>query len=90
MSAGRVVLWRHGQTDLNVQVRIQGSQDFPLNDVGRAQAAAIAAEIASLEPVRILSSPLSRAADTAKCVSELVGLPVEHDERLKERDYGQW
>ena len=90
MTAGRVVLWRDGQPDLNVQVRIQGSQDFPLNDVGRAQAAAIAAEIAALEPVRILSSPLSRAADTAQCVSDLMGIPVELDERLRERDYGQW
>ena len=55
MSAGRVVLWRHGQTDLNVQGRIQGSQDFPLNDVGRAQAAALPGEIAAKEPERIIS-----------------------------------
>ena len=90
MSAGRVVLWRHGQTDLNVQGRIQGSQDFPLNDVGRAQAAAISGEIAAMEPVRILSSPLSRASDTAQCVADRAGVPIELDVRLQERNYGEW
>ncbi|MFT0846787.1 histidine phosphatase family protein [Actinomycetaceae bacterium L2_0104] len=90
MSASRVILWRHGQTDLNVQARIQGSQDFPLNDVGRAQAAAISKEIAAMEPVRILSSPLSRASDTAQYVADRVGVPIELDSRLRERDYGEW
>ncbi len=90
MSAGRVVLWRHGQTDLNVQGRIQGSQDFPLNDVGRAQAAAISEEIAAMVPARILSSPLSRASDTAQCVADRVGVPIELDGRLQERNYGEW
>lgn len=90
MTARRVVLWRHGQTDLNVQERIQGSQDFPLNDVGRAQAARIAPEIVSLAPDRILSSPLSRASDTAQHVVELSGVPMEWDGRLRERDYGEW
>ncbi|MGO1591569.1 MAG: histidine phosphatase family protein [Ancrocorticia sp.] len=90
MSARRVILWRHGQTDLNVQQRIQGSQDFPLNDVGRAQAARIAPEIAAMAPDRIISSPLSRAADTAQQVVELVGVPMEWDGRLRERNYGQW
>ena len=90
MSARRVVLWRHGQTDLNVQQRIQGAQDFPLNDVGRAQAARVAHEVAAMSPDRIISSPLSRASDTAQQVVELVGIPMEWDGRLRERNYGEW
>jgi len=38
MSASRVVLWRHGQTDMNLTGRIQGARDFPLNEAGLRQA----------------------------------------------------
>lgn len=90
MSARRVILWRHGQTDLNVEQRIQGAQDFPLNDVGREQAARIAPEIAAVAPDRIISSPLSRAVDTTQRVVEILGVPMELDGRLRERNYGEW
>ena len=88
MSASRVVLWRHGQTDMNLTGRIQGARDFPLNDAGLRQAREAAAALAPLEPSLIVSSPLARARQTAEALSSVVGVDVEADDRLKERSFG--
>ncbi len=90
MTAQRIVVWRHGQTALNVSGRIQGAQDHPLNDTGRTQAREIAPQIVALNPTRIVSSPLSRAFDTAQEAAALMKLPVETDPRLRERSFGVW
>lgn len=90
MSAGRLVVWRHGRTEWNLDGRVQGQADVPLDSVGVAQAAAAAARLASLSPVRIVSSDLSRAAATAAPLSELAGVPVEYDPALREIDVGEW
>lgn len=90
MSASRVVLWRHGQTDWNLEGRIQGARDFPLNEAGRAQAREVAMTVAGLNPSVIVSSPLSRARDTAQAVADIVGLTVQYDHRFHERNYGAW
>ncbi|VEG25646.1 histidine phosphatase family protein [Actinomyces howellii] len=84
----RLVLWRHGQTDYNAQGRIQGRVDIPLNEAGLAQARAAAPAIEGLEPVRIVSSPLARARQTAEVLSEAAGIDVETDEDLIERAFG--
>ncbi|MDU5268941.1 MAG: histidine phosphatase family protein, partial [Varibaculum cambriense] len=52
--AKKIVLWRHGQTDYNLQGRVQGQVDIPLNQVGIAQAAAAAEELVKLKPERIV------------------------------------
>ncbi|RYY43820.1 MAG: histidine phosphatase family protein, partial [Actinomycetales bacterium] len=70
----RVVLWRHGRTEWNVAGRVQGQTDTSLDDVGREQARAAAARLASLRPVRILSSDLERARDTAEELSRVTGV----------------
>ena len=88
MSASRVVLWRHGQTDMNLTGRIQGARDFPLNEAGLRQAREAAAALAPLEPSLIVSSPLARARQTAEALSRVVGVDVETDDRLKERSFG--
>ncbi len=88
MTAFRVVLWRHGQTDMNLTGRIQGARDFPLNDKGVDQARAAAKIIAGLEPSLIVSSPLARAFQTASELSALIGVDVETDDRFKERSFG--
>ena len=85
-----LVLWRHGQTDFNLNLRIQGTSDIPLNETGRSQAAAVAPEIAALGPTRIVASPLGRAQETAGALAALTGLPVESDPGLVERDFGVW
>lgn len=84
----QLILWRHGLTDWNARGLVQGQTDIPLNDTGRAQAAEAASRLASLQPVRIISSDLSRARDTATALADLTGLTVETDERLREMNFG--
>lgn len=90
MSLRRVVLLRHGQTDYNVDGRMQGHVDSSLTSAGIAQARAAAPELARFKPARLLSSDLSRAARTADEVAAVTGLPVTHDVRLRETDLGDW
>lgn len=90
MSAARVVLWRHGQTGHNAADRFQGQLDVPLDDVGRRQAHRAAEMLRGLAPTRIVSSDLSRAADTAAALAALTGLVVETDAALRELFAGQW
>jgi glucosyl-3-phosphoglycerate phosphatase len=86
----RLIIWRHGQTEWNSTDRIQGQTDVSLDDVGRAQAAAAAVDLASIHPDVIVSSDLRRAADTANKLAVETGLPVHLDPRLREQHYGQW
>ncbi|SPF67552.1 Histidine phosphatase superfamily [Propionibacterium ruminifibrarum] len=86
----RLILWRHGRTGFNVRHLFQGQQDVPLDEVGVAQARAAAPYLAGMNPDRIVSSPLSRARNTAAALSVLTGLPVEKDDRLTEVDVGDW
>ncbi|WP_232663029.1 histidine phosphatase family protein [Pseudonocardia sp. TRM90224] len=90
MSLRRLVLLRHGQTDYNVAGRMQGHIDSMLTDSGRAQAAAVAPEIARLAPDLIISSDLKRAVDTADVVGAATSLPVKLDPRLRETHLGEW
>lgn len=83
-----IVLWRHGRTRWNVQGKVQGTTDVPLDDVGREQARAAAARLAALSPDAIASSDLSRAVDTADALATLTGLTVRSDERLREMNFG--
>lgn len=85
-----VLFWRHGQTDFNVAGRFQGQSDVPLNDTGRAQAAQAARTLAEFAPELIVSSDLSRAAETAGSLGSLVGLDPIRDERLRETAFGDW
>ncbi|MDN4478378.1 histidine phosphatase family protein [Demequina sp. SYSU T00039] len=87
-----LVLLRHGQTEYNAEGRLQGSLDVPLGEHGRNQAAAAARAIVDGYgvPDRIVTSPLSRARDTAAAVGALVPVPVTVDRRLRQRSYGEW
>ncbi len=86
----RIILWRHGQTDSNVEMRYQGQTDVPLNATGVAQAAEAAGLLAKQKVDAIVSSPLSRALTTAQTLADLLGLPVTTDDRLKEISVGSW
>ena len=90
MTAGRLIVWRHGRTEWNLQDKIQGQADIPLDDVGVAQARAAAARLASLAPTRLFSSDLQRAAATAGELAVLTGLKVEYDEALREINVDDW
>jgi probable phosphoglycerate mutase len=90
MTAARVVLLRHGVTDWNDGGRFQGHADIPLNDTGRAQAAAAAAQLVGERFGRVVASDLARADETARIVAARCGLPVITDPRLREVDVGSW
>ena len=86
----RVVLWRHGQTDWNVENRFQGHSDIPLNKVGHYQASEAAKVLAALRPDRIISSDLIRAQETAAPLAGLTDIKVEINPNLRETDGGLW
>jgi broad specificity phosphatase PhoE len=85
-----LLLARHGETDWNRELRIQGSSDVALNDLGREQARALAQELADVELDAIYASDLARARATAEAVAETHGLEVRVDPRLRERSFGSW
>ncbi len=81
---------RHGQTDWNRERRIMGHTDIGLNDTGREQCRRAASTLTGAGLTRILSSPLSRARESADIVASAVGVPIEHLEGLSEVMFGEW
>ncbi|GAA2813710.1 histidine phosphatase family protein [Kribbella solani] len=90
MSAGRLIVWRHGRTEWNLQDKIQGQADIPLDPIGVDQARAAAARLATLAPTRLYASDLQRAAATAGQLATLTGLEIEYDKALREIDVDDW
>lgn len=89
MTLTTFALIRHGQTDWNAERRLQGSTDIPLNDVGRGQARDAVAALAPYRWDAVVSSPLSRAAETADLIAEGLGLTVARRvPELTERSFG--
>ena len=84
----RICFIRHGETDWNVEKRIQGQIDIPLNETGRAQALAMAFNAAHHNFSAVYSSDLSRAKETAEAVAEGRSLEVDTLPQLRERHYG--
>jgi probable phosphoglycerate mutase len=82
-------VFRHGETDWNVEERFQGHLDIPLNANGRKQAAALIDVLRQNQVEVILSSDLSRARETGQVVASALGLPVLEDPRLREAHLGQ-
>lgn len=87
---------RHGETDWNVNKKIQGSADIPLNENGRRQAGELAARLAGLQKegdfqaVRVYTSPQLRASETAETVAEALGLSCISLDGLREMSMGKW
>jgi ribonuclease H / adenosylcobalamin/alpha-ribazole phosphatase len=86
----RLLLLRHGQTELSGERRYSGRGDVPLTDAGRQQAKAAAARLSTLEFAAVISSPLGRARQTAAAVASASGRQVEVHEGLVETDFGDW
>ncbi|MCX6421103.1 MAG: histidine phosphatase family protein [Actinobacteria bacterium] len=81
-----IVLIRHGETLWSKSGQHTGLTDIPLTDNGRERASALAPRLASRAFGLVLTSPLSRAQETA----HLAGLDPQDDPDLLEWDYGAW
>ncbi|MEL6245604.1 MAG: histidine phosphatase family protein [Pseudomonadota bacterium] len=79
---------RHGQTEWNAQNRFVGRADVPLNPTGTEQAKQLAKSVSELDIDLISTSPLLRAKETAKCVSDYTQIPVRVHHGLAEVDVG--
>ena len=90
----RLFLWRHGRTEWNATGRFQGQLDPPLDEVGRNQAILAAPHLVAAglaaDGTVVVSSDLSRAAETAATLTALLGVPLRLDERLREHGMGVW
>ena len=91
-SMGHLYFVRHGQTIWNVEGKICGATDIALTELGHEQAIATGKKILEehIYADEILYSPLMRAADTAKHISEVTGIPARMEQRLKEQNFGKW
>lgn len=79
---------RHGQTDWNIQNRLQGSTDIPLNSTGIEQAHIVADKLRSIHIDLIISSPLNRALNTATIINQNRNIPLMTNDALLERSFG--
>jgi len=85
----RILLARHGETEWNALGRLQGHTDVPLNEVGRAQARALAESVAGARIAAIVTSDLARARETGEIVAAVLGLGAPVIEpALRERRFG--
>jgi probable phosphoglycerate mutase len=89
---GCVYFVRHGQTVWNVENKICGATDIALTELGHQQAIEAGKKILEegIQADEILYSPLIRAADTAKHISQITGIPARMESRLKEQNFGKW
>ncbi len=90
MTLKRLVLWRHGETDYNVALRMQGHLDSQLTATGLGQARRAARSLAQLNPEVLMTSDLSRAGDTAAVLAAETGMALRTDKRLRETHLGKW
>ena len=91
MDATRILAIRHGETAWNVDTRIQGHLDIPLNDTGLQQARWLAEALAERDQIHaVYASDLSRAHVTAQTIADAAGLAVSTHLGLRERHFGDF
>jgi len=94
--AHRLIFIRHGETDWNVERRLQGQKDTPLNPHGREQAAQNGHALRAIEGVSCFdfaASPLKRSIDSMRIIRDELGLPRDAfriDRGLIEITFGSW
>lgn len=84
----KIYVVRHGQTDYNINGLFQGRKDIPLNSVGIKQAEETAQKFKNIPVDIILVSPLTRAKETAKYISNVTGVKPIIEQDLIERNFG--
>ena len=90
MEATRIIAVRHGETAWNVDTRIQGHIDIPLNDTGQWQARQLGRALARQPIAAIYASDLQRAYATAQAVADATGAPLVAEAGLRERSFGNF
>lgn len=86
----KVTLVRHGQTDWNVEHRVMGRLDIPLNPKGESQAQHLSQILQDQGIDHIFSSPQLRAIQTVQPVSIVKKVPIEIEDRLAELRFDRW
>ena len=84
----KIYVVRHGQTDYNINGLFQGRKDIPLNSVGIKQAEETAQKFKNIPVDIILVSPLTRAKENAKYISNITGIKPVIEKDLIERNFG--
>ena len=79
----KIFFMRHGETDYNKKMIMQGALDTDLNDIGKSQAKIASEEVSKLNVDIIICSPQKRALETAKIIAKKINKEVIVDERLR-------
>lgn len=86
----RLYIMRHGETDWNKTRRLQGKSDIPLNDFGRELAEKTREGLKDVPFDLVITSPLSRARETAMIVRGEREIPIIEDARIEEMSFGSY
>jgi len=86
----RLILTRHGQTDANVNHRLQGQSDGQLNTIGRQEVGRLGEALKNTHLDVIISSDMVRAQDTAAAIARYHKLPVISTSLVREMNCGEW
>ena len=86
----KLIIVRHAESQWNPLGRYQGLLDPELTDRGKRQAEALAHELKKENIVRVYSSPLQRTRQTAKVITDKLGVPLYREDRVIEIDHGEW
>ncbi|KLK93178.1 phosphoglycerate mutase [Microvirga vignae] len=97
LSRPTIYFIRHGETDWNLEGRLQGQKDIPLNDLGRVQAEEAGRRLKDIAPhcedLAYVASPMRRTRETMEILRAAIGLHPQSyrlDERLIELTFGSW
>ena len=85
-----IYVTRHGQTNWNLEKKVMGRCDEPLNDKGKSQALETKNKLLDVGIDLIICSPLLRTKQTAEIINGNRNIPVIYDDRIIERDFGEF
>jgi broad specificity phosphatase PhoE len=88
MNKTKITLVRHGETEWNVAMRLQGTKNSPLTENGIKQAELVAEALSQQKFHRLISSDLDRALKTAAILNIYHHLQIEEEPALRERNFG--
>jgi len=86
----KIYIIRHGETQWNREEVFRGTKDVPLNETGKKQAERVGLYFSHMPVDRIISSPLSRALQTAEAVSKTTNATVDTMEEFTDVNFGIW